>query len=491
MRATLWALISTPAGVTWLVACTLKAGALLAVAGLGATLLRRRTAAARHSLWTFGVLAALLLPVLAWSLPAIAPATPTPRAAATSLQAPAIVVTPSSTPSTPASAPRWPLALTAVWAAGALVVGLRLVRSQRAAQRLVRTATPAVDAAWTAALDDATALVATSRRVELRRSEHIATPMTVGVVRPRVLLPASADAWSPARLRAVLVHELGHIRRRDTATQLVAQLACALYWWNPLAWFAAARLRVERELACDDLVLRAGILPSSYAADLLEVARAFADHAPPPAAALGMVDRSWTAARLRHIVDASAHRQPLRARFWLATTAVALASVATVACTSDRPALPQAQAAIVPPTDPRVAIAPATVAKPPAGPVLIGAPTTHRAPLMADPATFAAPMRPGTIDLAAVTGELQRHLGELEQCYARRLAAKPGLAGTILIHWNIEPSGKVPESCITEDTVGDPELAACVNTLVLARQFAPPTGGAVDVSFPFVFSPPT
>ena len=63
--------------------------------------------------------------------------------------------------------------------------------------------------------------------------------------------------WTAERRRAVLVHELAHIRRADCRVQRVTQLACAIYWFNPLIWIAARHLRSERERACDDEVLRA------------------------------------------------------------------------------------------------------------------------------------------------------------------------------------------------------------------------------------------
>jgi hypothetical protein len=65
------------------------------------------------------------------------------------------------------------------------------------------------------------------------------------------------------------------------------------------------------------------------------------------------------------------------------------------------------------------------------------------------------------------------------------------LAGTVVVHWVIAENGNVVDACITQDTVGDHEIVACVNQLVLGRRFPAPRGGTADVSFPFVFSPET
>jgi len=94
-------------------------------------------------------------------------------------------------------------------------------------------------------------------------------PMTWGVRRPRIMLPASALDWPTERLRAVLAHELGHVARADWLVHLVAQLACAVYWFHPLFWSAERSLGRETELAADDEALGAGLEASQYAADMV------------------------------------------------------------------------------------------------------------------------------------------------------------------------------------------------------------------------------
>jgi hypothetical protein len=96
-------------------------------------------------------------------------------------------------------------------------------------------------------------------------------PMTWGVSPAVVALPHGSEVWPPERLRAVLLHELAHVARRDWLWRQVADVACAVFWFHPLVWWAANRISVESEAACDDRVLAAGMPASDYAQSLLEV----------------------------------------------------------------------------------------------------------------------------------------------------------------------------------------------------------------------------
>src|SRR5262249_12560861 len=156
-------------------------------------------------------------------------------------------------------------------------------------------------------------------------------PMAWGLRRSSVLMPADADTWPAHRLRVVLLHELAHVKRRDCLTHLVAQLACAAYWFNPLAWMAARRLRTERERACDDLVLSAGTRGSDYADQLLDIARVMQAGRFPAlmaGASLAMAHRSQLEGRLIAILDPSVPRRGrTRARFAAAATMFGLVIV--------------------------------------------------------------------------------------------------------------------------------------------------------------------
>ncbi|MEZ4383054.1 MAG: M56 family metallopeptidase [Nannocystaceae bacterium] len=473
MSGVIASLLST-SGLPWWLGVGLKAGLVLAAAWLAASLLRRSAAAARHRVWTLGVVGALSMPLLCWASPSLVAWSP-PLLVGRDVVAGATVVTGADAAALSGSHASALVGL--VWLAGALLVALRVARGHRAARRLWRGAAPAP--AWAAPVDAAAAVLGLRAGIPVGVSAAIRSPMTVGVLRPRVLLPEAAASWSPGRLRTVLLHELGHVRRRDPLIQLAAQLLCALYWWNPLTWLAAARLRAEREFACDDLVLESGIRASTYAGDLLAVARGMAD---PGAAALGAVsmsEPSGTEARLRRILDADAPRRPVGAAWRAAAGCAALGLSGALAVV----VAPRGESPVLQSVDRDMYELAAAEA---AAPGLRSSLTVGDLFISGEPGPFI--VEEG-IDLALVAREVERHRGELHACYQRRLAVDPALAGEVIIHAGIDRDGAVTEQCITSTTIEDRELLTCVNELLAAASFPGADDETVDVSFPFVFAP--
>ena len=309
----------------------LKATLILALAALVGLVLRRSAAATVHRLWSWTFLALLALPLLAATLPALrvplsgtvaqtlVPASRVEPAPAPAPTAPSRkTLTPSPTLETPVAAsvsrPRitTKALLLGLWWAGTVMALLALTISVLRVHWLSRAAIVVTDAAWMQALATITAQLGLRRRVALKVSARVITPMAGGVLRPTVFLPAGAAGWSVEQRNVVLAHELAHLAARDPQRHLLARMALSFYWFHPLAWFAARQATAAREAACDERVLALGTRPSAYARVLLDLADSMP--APPRAlAALPIVHRSLLEARVMAILNRSP--RPIRARY--------------------------------------------------------------------------------------------------------------------------------------------------------------------------------
>jgi beta-lactamase regulating signal transducer with metallopeptidase domain len=286
-------------------------GAVLVGFALAALpLLRRAPAEARRLCLALALGGALVLPAVSAALPAwrvgahpsIAALRGLPLAEPLAEDGPTLaVLRVAPIPAAQAAAPApssvdFASVPAAVWALGALVVVVRLVGGVRRSRAIVRRASPATS--WTSAILRAAEVSGIS--ADVRVTDELDAPAVTGILAPVVLVPRASASWSDARRFAVLMHELAHVRQRDCLAQVLAQLACAVHWFDPLVWIAARRLRFEREIAADDAVLAAGMRPSSYAEDLLAIAGARAV----PAGTLGMAEPSELAVRITAIVAA-------------------------------------------------------------------------------------------------------------------------------------------------------------------------------------------
>ncbi len=154
-----------------------------------------------------------------------------------------------------------------------LSVGLaRLGLGFWAIHRLRARSVPVVDRDLNEAVEILRAELSCSRTVELRETSELTAPATIGWWRPLVFLPVDWHEWNADERRAVLSHELAHVCRRDFLAGLVAQLSLALHYYNPLAHWLAARLRLEQELAADAWGARLSGGTQTYLATLARMA---------------------------------------------------------------------------------------------------------------------------------------------------------------------------------------------------------------------------
>jgi bla regulator protein BlaR1 len=110
--------------------------------------------------------------------------------------------------------------------------------------------------------------------IELRSSTDSSSPALRGIWRPTIIIPKGlAQSLTPAEFQAVLLHELAHARRLDNLTAVFVHCLVCLFWFHPLLWLVERRLQVERERACDELVLARGTEPAVYAAGILKVCK--------------------------------------------------------------------------------------------------------------------------------------------------------------------------------------------------------------------------
>ncbi|HKY98583.1 MAG TPA: M56 family metallopeptidase, partial [Gemmatimonadaceae bacterium] len=340
-----------------LIDTALKGAILIAAAAIASYFLRGRSAAARHAAWTAAVIGHLALPALSifvpqWNLGLI----PEPAWMKSTVAAPAVTsiiepaspektsiihddpasaVTPISQPTNPQPAAEqssWigrikstnisPVTL--LWLIGSALVLIRLAIGTWKVGRLARQGARVDDGEWLSLTQRLANRLGISRPLTLLRGDRLAVPVTWGVVYPAVLLPPDSNEWPEERRRFVLVHEMAHVKRFDALTQLVAQIAIAVFWFDPLIWLAAHRMRVEREHACDDYVIRDGTKPSLYAGELLEMVQSIGtpsrETAAPAFAALAMARRSEFEGRMLAILDSRQDRHTLSRRSTVAAS---------------------------------------------------------------------------------------------------------------------------------------------------------------------------
>jgi beta-lactamase regulating signal transducer with metallopeptidase domain len=381
---------------------------LLLVAALVATIsLRRSTAGARHLVWLAALVGVLALPLLS-RIPSLkvgilpnvfGSATPTALAPVVARDVTAATPSPSPTVAAVFSteetravsggvaggisggvaggvANALPaltttgysiLAMIAfAWASVALGLVGWLIAGAISVRRIVANARELTSPDWTTPLCEVADRLDLDVPPRIVISDAIEMAFACRALTPTIVLPASAETWTDDRRRAVLFHELAHIKRHDLLGHTLGRLACALYWFHPLVWTAAKRLRAESERACDDLVLTCGARPSEYAQHLLDMVTNVRDHGA-PIMALPMARKKEFEGRMLAILDPAIRRASpgrLQAAAVVATLGVLSLTVAAVSPADANPPTPRLDATVSVGAAPRERPSPSPTPKP-------------------------------------------------------------------------------------------------------------------------------
>jgi beta-lactamase regulating signal transducer with metallopeptidase domain len=296
---------------------------------------RRNSAARRHAILLGAIVAQLLIPLFAMA-PGDVAASFVPQSVAVkvgSAESALAVNRPVAASVRPAAAgrpvadPAMPPAqsLFLAWLAGATIVALWVIGGQMRVRRAAGSPLTPNAAAIHDTARAAARMVGEHRAIRLLLSDATRVPMTWGIVRPTIVLPAEAPTWSRDRLRVVMLHESAHIARNDACAQLAASVALIPFWFNPLLWIAARQLRAIAERAADDVVMAAGVPPSTYVDTLLDmVAQLKRRWVPDPT--LAMARRGEFEGRMMAVLDKRTDRTPLGRRSaigWIGAAVIA------------------------------------------------------------------------------------------------------------------------------------------------------------------------
>ncbi len=209
---------------------------------------------------------------------------------------------------------KWSSLIFVIWVAGVFVFFLRFAWSLAKIWKISSEGQLIADKGLKQLLKACMENYGVKGSIRMVSTRNIGIPATFGLFRPVLLLPTDISTWPKDKQKAAVCHELAHIKRRDYIFNLIAQMACALYWFNPLVWMAVRSFWIERENACDDFILQNGTRDYEYADHLLEIACRFSRLKLLRRCASVMASKSDLKKRLAHILSKKASRRALTLR---------------------------------------------------------------------------------------------------------------------------------------------------------------------------------
>jgi beta-lactamase regulating signal transducer with metallopeptidase domain len=217
-----------------------------------------------------------------------------------------------------------------LWLSGLIFLSLRMVFGLYGTNQLAREGKVLQDSLWKRLLFRFFEAVSLRKKIKLLSHDKTMVPFTWGIFKPIVMMPKESQNWSENQRSSALYHELSHIKRGDYLVMILARISRAVYWFNPLSWIVLGMVKREQEKACDELVLKAGIKPSTYAENLLSIRNSVSGHWNPPAAVLGVMNKSHLNDRLTTILKQRFSIKEVRMRTKVLLSLLAILSISFI-----------------------------------------------------------------------------------------------------------------------------------------------------------------
>lgn len=306
--------------------------------------LRKQPAALRHSIIATALAMAAAQPLMnrmipAWQLAALSTPSAQQQPHDDGVTTDVTVIVGAQATASAMSSMNWPQLALRVWIGGVAASVVVLLAAVFWLVFLGARASEAGDS-WHAPAATLRARMAIRSPIRIAITNHPALLVTWGAIRPVILLPAGADAWPSDRIELVLAHEMAHLIRRDWLIQLAAELLRAINWFNPLFWLGCSRLRRESEYACDDIVLSLGIAGTSYASQLIDLARSFSLHGRTWLPAPSIARPSTLERRVRAMLNPQLNRGPVSRRWQIIVASLVCGIALPIAAASQSTSTP-------------------------------------------------------------------------------------------------------------------------------------------------------
>lgn len=219
-----------------------------------------------------------------------------------------------------------------LWLAGAVVMLLRVAHDRWLLGRWLAQGVQAGAAMGGSCVEECAAMLGMEEFPDIRVKRGLSSPVVAGLLRPVILVPAVAKQWSDETWKMAILHELGHIQRKDLWLRMAADICCAVHWYNPLVWWMRSKLLTQCEYACDARVIASGVAPRAYVRALCDVVESALQESRPQGV-VAMADHAPLKMRVERLMGGARV-----GRSWLAVVAAVLTTVTALGLTLIRPA---------------------------------------------------------------------------------------------------------------------------------------------------------